>query len=102
MFAALSSVVYRMICPPGLQAEGLFYRNPGPPVSHSGGLLEDGVGVEVSFNRYAHRTQREGAGTVRHSCKSTGWEVELHILETVFFIPLCHRLILPPTVRVCI
>lgn len=54
--------VYRMICPPGLQAEGLFYRNPGPPVSHSGGLLEDGVGVEVPFNRYAHRTQREGAG----------------------------------------
>lgn len=69
MFGALSSVVYRMICPPGLQAEGLFYRNPGPPVSHSGGLLEDGVGVEVSFNRYAHRTQREGAGTVWCSCR---------------------------------
>lgn len=64
MFAALSSLVYRAICPPGLQAEGLFYRNPGPPVSHSGGLLEDGVGVEVSFNRYAYRTQRERAGTV--------------------------------------
>lgn len=45
---------YRMICPTGLQAEGLFYRDPGPPVSHSGGLLEDGVGVEVPFNRYAH------------------------------------------------
>lgn len=70
MFAALSSVVYCMICPPGLQAEGLFYRNPGPAVSHSGGLLEDGVGVEVPFNRYAHRAQREGAGTVWCSCKS--------------------------------
>ena len=78
MFAALSSVVYRMICPPGLQAEGLFYRNPGPTVSHSGGLLEDGVGVEVSFNRYAHRTQREGAGTVWCSCKSAGAQ-DLHI-----------------------
>lgn len=54
-----------LICPTGLQAEGLFYRDPGPPVSHSGGLLEDGVGVEVSFNRYAHRAQREGAGTVQ-------------------------------------
>ncbi|MEQ2161188.1 hypothetical protein GOODEAATRI_007253, partial [Goodea atripinnis] len=50
--------------PNRLQAEGLFYRNPGPPVSHCGGLLEDGVGVEVSLNRYAHRTQRKGAGTV--------------------------------------
>lgn len=63
MFAALSSVVYWMICPLGLPAEGLFYRNPGPAVSHSGGLLEDGVGVEVSLDRYAHRAQREGAGT---------------------------------------
>lgn len=94
MFAALASVVYQMICPPGLQAEGLFYRNPGPPVSHSGGLLEDGVGVEVSFNRYAHRTQREGAGTVQRSRKSTGRGVELCAL----YIPLCHCLIpAPPT-----
>lgn len=54
-----------MICPTGLQAEGLFYRDPGPPVSYSGGLLEDGVGVEVPFNRYAHRAEREGAGTVQ-------------------------------------
>lgn len=64
IFAALSSVVYLLICPPGLQAEGLFYRNPGPLVSHGGGLLEDGVGVEVSFNRYAHRAQRKRAGTL--------------------------------------
>lgn len=99
MFAALSSLVYRVICPPGLQAEGLFYRNPGPPVSHGGGLLEDGVGVEVPFNRYAHRTQREGAGTVRRSRKSTGWRkkkkrAELHILNSLFIsIALSHFLL---------
>lgn len=92
MFVAISSVVYRMICPPGLQAEGLFYRNPGPPVSHSGGLLEDGVGVEVSFNRYAHRTQREGAGRVR--CFNTS-AVELHIW-------LCHSPILVLTLCICL
>lgn len=84
MFAALSSVVYQMICPPGLQAEGLFYRNPGPTVSHSGGLLEDGVGVEMPFNRYAHRTQREGAGTVWCSCKRLKSRVE-HLNHVLLF-----------------
>lgn len=73
--------------PPGLQAEGLFYRNPGPPVSHGGRLLEDGVGVEVSFNRYAHRTQRAGAGTVpplQQEC----WPES----RAAAIIVLCHRL----------
>lgn len=92
MFVPPSNAVYWMIFPPGLQAEGLFYRDPGPPVSHSGGLLEDGVGVEVSFNRYAHRTQRKRAGTVCCSCKSR-LHVEKQSYSLEQFIFFCYFLI---------
>lgn len=75
-----------MICPTGLQAEGLFYRDPGPPVSHSGGLLEDGVGVEVSFNRYAHRAQREGAGTVQEGVGERSFRFESALSLSYFHL----------------
>lgn len=84
-----------MICPAGLQAEGLFYRNPGPTVSHSGGLLEDGVGVEVSFNRYAHRTQREGAGTVL--CLSFTSKPSFFLLG--YFVILFYLFLIPDSLR---
>lgn len=46
----------------GLQTEGLLHRHSGPSPTHGGGLLEDGVGMEVSLHCHAHRAPGEGAG----------------------------------------
>ncbi|XP_061561698.1 receptor-type tyrosine-protein phosphatase epsilon isoform X3 [Phycodurus eques] len=48
----------------GIPTEGLLHRHAGPAAAHRGGLLEDGVGVEVSLHRHAHRAPGEGAGQV--------------------------------------
>ena len=46
----------------GLPAEGLLHRHPGAPGAYGGGLLEDGVGVEVPRDRDADRSPGERAG----------------------------------------
>lgn len=51
----------------GLPAEGLLHRHPGAPGTHGGGLLEDGLGVEVPRDRDADRSPGERAGQRRPS-----------------------------------
>lgn len=46
----------------GLQAEGLLHCQPGPSDTHSGGFLENGVGMEMSLHCDAHGAPGEGAG----------------------------------------
>lgn len=52
------------LCSPfeGLPAEGLFHRHTGAPGTHSGGLLENGLGVEVPHDRDADGDSGERAG----------------------------------------
>lgn len=52
------------LCSPfeGLPAEGLFHRHAGAPGTHSGGLLENGLGVEVPHDRDADGGSGERAG----------------------------------------
>lgn len=46
----------------GLPTEGLFHRHPGAPGAHGGGLLADGLGVEMPHHRDAHGGPRARAG----------------------------------------
>lgn len=52
------------LCSPfeGLPTEGLLHRHPGAPGAHGGGLLEDGLGVEVPRGRDADGAPGERAG----------------------------------------
>lgn len=38
----------------GIQTQGLLHRHTGPSAAHSGGLLENGLGVEMSLHGNAH------------------------------------------------
>ena len=51
-----------LFCDTGLQAERLLHRHPGPSATHRRGLLENGVGVEMSLHCHAHWAPGEGAG----------------------------------------
>lgn len=46
----------------GLQAKGLLHCHPGASTPHGRGLLENGVGMEMSLHCHAHRAPGEGAG----------------------------------------
>lgn len=46
----------------GLQTEGLLHCHSGPSYAYRGRLLEDGVGMEMSFHRHADWAPGEGAG----------------------------------------
>lgn len=49
----------------GLQTQGLLHCHTGPSAAHSGGFLENGVGVEMSLHGHAHWAPGEGAGKLQ-------------------------------------
>lgn len=63
----------------GLPAEGLLHRHPGAPGAHSGGLLEDGLGVEVPYDRDADRGPGERAG--QGAAQPTSGAVNTHQVQ---------------------